>query len=222
VKAHATKLDPSAIATVNTMILTFERSEENAAQIRARTGLAEAYVRRSSVLINYDDWTLIHQLLLEHRAGGIEPMIPMISSSQPGALGIPHLPRLWIKALLAGVNALPEGWKTGLNCGVDRLVAGIINLDLAAAHAYLLSELPTYPRFEAWVREHIEFPNDAARGQWLIEILGLQKPADMAIREIDEVGLGGQLSTNSAIIINDLVDWKYLHDHVVSRVVARA
>lgn len=216
VKTHATKLNPASIAALNTEILTFLRAEENAAPVRARVGLDHPELRNSAQLLNFDDWCTMHQQLVAHRAEGIEPIVPMVSSSQTGVLDVPHLPRLWMKALLNAVKALPDGWKTGTNCGFDKRVAELIGLDLAAAWSYIQTDLPNYVQFERYVSDHIARPDDATKAQWTATILGLQKTDDQATAELAEAG-EPDLSLRSTILLNDLVDWKHMHDRVVAK-----
>ncbi|HEY5341692.1 MAG TPA: hypothetical protein VIK27_11745 [Candidatus Aquilonibacter sp.] len=220
VRAHASKLDPASIAVLNADILTFPRPEENAAAVRARVGIDDPSFHNSAQLLNFDDWFTMHHELVTHRAAGIEPIVPMVSSSQSGMLEVPHLPRLWFKALLAAVNALPEGWKTGTNCGFDKRLAGMIGLDLVAACAFIGAELPNYLQFEHWVRERIAQPDAATKAQWTAEILALQKPQEQATEELVEAGAPG-LSVRGVILLNDMVDWKHMHDDIVAQRVAR-
>lgn len=221
VKAHATKLDPASIAAVNHEILTYLRPEENAAAVRARAGLDDSTFRDSAQLLNFDDWTTLHQTLVAHHAAGIEPLVPMISSSQAGMFGVPHLPRMWIKAFLGGINALPEGWKTGPNCGFDNNVATTMGLDLAATCAYIHRELPTYVQFEGYVRDHIPQPDLATKAQWTGKFLGGKKNDESAVGDLAEAGVADR-SLRGTILLNDLVDWKHMHDYAVARQVARA
>jgi hypothetical protein len=221
VKAHATKLDPASIAALNELILGFPRPAENAAAVRAHVGIDDPSVINSAMLINYDDWFAVHQELVAHRADGLEAIVPMVSSGQTGMLGIPHLPRLWIKALLSAVKALPEGWKTGTECGFDKRLSGMIGLDLVAACAYIQSDLPNYLQFEGWVRDHIAQVDDATKAKWCAQMTALQKPEDVSAAECLEAGAPGS-GVRSVILLNDMVDWKHMHDKIVDRRVARA
>jgi hypothetical protein len=220
VMAHATKLTPTAVAAVNAEVLTLLRPEENAAAVRARAGLTDAEFRNSARLLDFDDWYTMRAALVAHRDGGLAPIVPMVSSSQTGMFGVPHLPRLWMKALLASVDALPEGWKTGPNCGFDNLLAKTIGLDLAAACAFITAELPDYVQFEAWVRDRIAPPDDATKAQWTSKILALEKSEEQSAADLAEAGAPG-LGIRDVILLNDLVDWKHMHDNVVAQQVAR-
>jgi hypothetical protein len=215
VRAHATKLDAPSIAALNTELLTLERPEENAAVVRDRVGLPGGE-RRSAVLIDVDDWFTIHEQLLAHRSEGIEPLIPMVSSSEAGPLGIPHLPRLWIKALLNAVGALPAEWKTGTVCGFDCFAAKTIGLDIASTSAYINAELPQYLAFEAWVAEQIGAVDAATKATWATEIRTRDKNPEQAAGDVVEAEAPGVTSRN-APLLNDLVDWKHMHAFAVAR-----
>ena len=215
VKERATKLDPASIAAVNTEVLTFVRPEENAAGVRARVGLDDPAFRNSALLLNWDDWFTMHAELIAHRGPGLQPIVPMISSSQAGLLDIPHLPRLWIKALLNALGALPEGWKTGVNCGFDKMLAGLIGLDLPATSAYIEKELPNYLQFERWVGAHIAKPTPANIAEWTEKIRAMEKPQETATAELAEAGADGVV-TRGTVLLNDLVDWKHMHAYLTS------
>jgi hypothetical protein len=213
VKAHATKLDAASIAAINDLILNFLRPEENAAMVRAKVGIDDPTFNNSAALINYDDWCAIHAELVAHRADGIEPIVPMVSSAQTGMMGVPHLPRLWIKAFLSAMKALPEDWKTGTNCGFDKRVAGMIGLDLPATTSYINSELPSYLQFEAWVSDQIAQPDAVTKAKWTAEILALQKTEEAMLAERVEAG-APHLTLRSTVLLNDMVDWAHMHNRV--------
>jgi hypothetical protein len=221
VKANAKTLDASSIAAANTRITTYERPEEAAAVVRARTGIEDATLRTSSRLLDFDDWFTVHGELVAHRANGVEPLVPMVSSSQVGLLGIPHLPRLWMKALLSEVHALPAEWKTGTTCGFDKKLAEMIGLDLVAAKAYIAKELPNYGQFENWVRDHIAQPDAAKKAEWVAAVAGMQKGEEQAVGECVECGAPGA-GLRGTVVLNDMVDWKYMYDHAVAQRVTSA
>lgn len=216
VKAHGTKVDAASLAAVKDTILNHVRPEEAASGIRARAGLDAPELRRACSLINYDDWCTAHQELVAHRAEGIEPIVPMVSSAQMGVLGVPHLPRLWFKALLNAVHALPAEWKTGQNCGFDKNLSGTISMDLDAAVTYINSELPSYVQFESWVRAHIPPADDATKAQWTAKVLGMKKPDEMAVADIAEANIPDK-SIRGTILLNDMVDWHHMHAHAVAQ-----
>jgi hypothetical protein len=219
VRANATKTDPASIAAANEYILTFLRPEENAARVRDRVGIADTTFRNSALLINVDDWYTIHDELLAHKDEGIEPVIPSVSSSQTGLLGVMHLPRLWMKALLTGVKALPQGWNSGF--GFDKRVADTVGFDLDEACAYIHAELPHYLVFEQWVADRVGPVTDAKRSEWNAAIRSREKPEDKAAEERAEAGVP-EMSHRAVIMLNDMVDWQYLHAQAVERAAAKA
>ena len=99
--------------------------------------------------INEDDWNTAHDYLLSQRGSMIEPLLPAVSASTAGPLGIPYLPRLWYKTLLRAVGALAMDGP--LHSDFDQLCAAAIGFDLADANGYVQLELPTYEQFEYWI-----------------------------------------------------------------------
>ena len=190
VRANAKRLTPASIPALNIEIASYQRPEAAAAATRARVGL--------------DD---------------IESIVPTISSGVAGPIGILHLPRLWMKALLTGVKALPEGWNSGF--GFDKRVSDTIGMDLDAACAHIHAELPNYLQFENWVRDHMPAADDAAKAEWNLSFRTREKPADKSAEERAEVGVS-EMTHCEVIMLNDMVDWKYLHDGAVARRAARA
>ena len=213
VRAHAKKLDAATIAELNNGIESYDRPEEGAAAVRALTGITDASVRNSQLLLCYDDWYAIHATLVAHRAEGIEPLVPMVSSGQVGLAGIPHLPRMWMKALLNAVGALHPEWKSGLVCGFDKKMSDTIGLDLAATVAYVNAELPNYLQFEYWgARPH---PPGRRGNQSHVGRRGRcnAESRRVAAAECKECGVAGA-GLRSTVLLNDMVDWKYQHDRV--------
>lgn len=221
VRKNAKKLDAATIAAHNEGIASYDRPEEGAAAVRALTGITDASVRNSQLLLCYDDWHAFHTILLAHRSEGIEPQIPMVSSGQVGLSGIPHIPRMWAKAILNAVGALHPEWKTGIVCGFDKKMAETIGLDLVAAVNYINAELPNYLQFERWVLEQIGTPDAATVTKWVAGVAAMQKAEEMAAAECTECGVPGA-GLRSTVLLNDMVDWKYLHDQVAGRKTAVA
>jgi hypothetical protein len=221
VKEHATNLDAASIEAINADIASLPRPEENAAKVREVVGLDMPGFNNSAMLINLDDWCAIHKELVAHKNDGLAPLVPMVSSGQTGPLGVPHLPRLWMKALSRATGALPKDWKSGLECGFDNQLAKLTGMDLAAAVAYINTELPDYLTFEHWFENNVGPVSDAKKGEWSEAIAAMQQPEDRAQPNLVEAG-AGDLQTRSTILINDLVDWKYMHDDVAGRKLARA
>jgi hypothetical protein len=216
VREHAARLDTASIAALNDELLSVERPEDSAAAVRARVGLTNSTLRSSARLINIDDWFTLHEQLLAHRGSAIEPLVPMVSSSEAGPLGIAHLPRLWMKSFESAMGALPAEWKTGINCGFDCFVATLIGLDIEAATTFIHTTLPTYLAFEAWVDERIGRPDDATKAKWTSEIRAREKNPEQAASDVAEAEAPG-VTSRVAALLNDLVDWKHMHAFAVAR-----
>jgi hypothetical protein len=221
VKDHATKLDAESIAAVNADIASTLRPEENAAKVRDAVGLDAPGFNNSAMLINLDDWCAIHKELIAHKDDDLAPLVPMVSSAQTGFLGVPHLPRLWIKALLRATGALPKEWKSGLECGFDNQLAKLSGMDLEAAIAFINAELPDYLTFEHWFERAVGPIGDAKKAEWVETVAKMQQPEDRAQPNLIEAG-APDLPTRSTILINDIVDWKYMYDDIAGRKLARA
>ena len=221
VKDHATKLDAPTIAAINAEIASLPRPEENAVKVREIVGLDAPGFNNSAMLLNLDDWCAIHKELIAHKSDGLAPLVPMVSSGQTGMLGVPHLPRLWMKALSRATGALPKDWKSGLECGFDNSLAKLTGMDLAAAVDFINAELPDYLAFERWFESNVGQVTDAQKADWSEKVAAMLQPEDRAQQNLVEAG-AADLQTRSTILINDLVDWKYMHDDVASRKLARA
>jgi hypothetical protein len=138
--------------------------------------------------------------------------VPLISSGVAGPLGVLHLPRLWLKASLEARGKLAAGYP-GAGAGYDQMVIDGLGLQRDAVLAYLRDQRPTYPQFEAWIRqqpgakldkESIEKLNSAIRGyhhtdstrQAILQTAGLPDDASAA---------------KDAVNLNNLDDWAEFH-----------
>src|SRR5579863_3477301 len=98
-------------------------------------------------------------------------IVPLISSGVSGPLGVLHLPRLWLKASLEMRGKLAPGYP-GAGKGYDQMVIEGLGLKRDAMLEFIKTTRPTYPQFEAWVKQHatkldtgsIEKLNNAIRG----------------------------------------------------------
>jgi len=142
-------------------------------------------------------------------------IVPLISSGVAGPLGVLHLPRLWLKASLESIAKLAPGYP-GAGKGYDQMVIDGLGLQREAVLGFIKKNKPTYPQFEAWVKNNgtkldkasIEKLNAAIRGYNHDDatrkaILGANGLADDASAPKDAVNL------------NNLDDWKEFHDAVL-------
>ena len=79
-------------------------------------------------------------------------IVPLISSSVAGPLGVLHLPRLWLKVSLEARGKLAAGYP-GLGKGYDSMVCAALNLNPDSVKSFIASSRPTYPQFEAWIKQ---------------------------------------------------------------------
>ena len=136
-------------------------------------------------------------------------IVPLISSGTAGPLGVLHLPRLWQKVSLEAAGKLADGYP-GIGAGYDAMVIAGIGLETEAVRSFITDNKPTYPAFEAWVKENATKLDDASVTALNDSIIGYNH--DDATRQ-------GILSANSlpdgdpkdAINLNNLDDWLEFH-----------
>lgn len=141
--------------------------------------------------------------------------VPLISSGTAGPLGVLHLPRLWQKVSLEAAGKLASGYP-GIGKGYDAMTCSALGLDEQAVKDYIKADKPTYPQFEAWVKqnaeslnqESIQKHNEAVRGynhddttrQGILSASGLQDDGSAA---------------RDAVSLNNLDDWYEFHQSVL-------
>ena len=79
--------------------------------------------------------------------------VPLISSGIAGPLGVLHLPRLWQKVSLEETGQLAAGYP-GVGKGFDAMTLAALGLEEQAVRDYIRKNKPTYPQFEAWVKQN--------------------------------------------------------------------
>ena len=141
-------------------------------------------------------------------------IVPLISSGIAGPLGVLHLPRLWLKASLEARGRLAPGYP-GCGKGYDQMVISGLGLDRDALLACIRDERPTYPQFEAWVKNNATQLNPESIGKLNAAITGYLH--DDATRQsiLSANGLPDG-SPRDAVNLNNLDDWFEFH-HAVLR-----
>lgn len=81
----------------------------------------------------------------------MEKIIPAVSSSVAGPLGVAHLPRLWLTAIALASGQLAAGYGAGSE--LDRMFAAALQIE-PASFATFLRTRPTYAQTEGWVCAH--------------------------------------------------------------------
>ncbi len=79
-------------------------------------------------------------------------IVPTVSSSVAGPLGVKHLPRFWQKVSLENAGKLADGYP-GCGAGYDHMVLDGLGLDKTATLDYIKQAKPTYPQLEAWISQ---------------------------------------------------------------------
>jgi hypothetical protein len=144
----------------------------------------------------------------------MEKIIPLISSGTEGPLGLKHLPRLWLKTLLSASGRLPEGYKD-IRPGFDYIVLEGLGINPDAAREYILKTKPTYLAFERWICEQpgadVSLENISRINQILVTRM---KAPEARLEILSQNGLPEDSSIKDGIMINNLDDWKSVHDQL--------
>jgi len=139
--------------------------------------------------------------------------VPLISSGTAGPLGVLHLPRLWQKLSLEAVGKLAPGYPS-CGKGYDGMTLNALGLDEAATKDFIAKNKPTYPQFEAWVKENAKTLNAATIAAHNAAVTGYIH--DDATRQsiLTENGISGDLPKD-AVNLNNLDDWHGFHQSVI-------
>lgn len=142
-------------------------------------------------------------------------IVPLISSGVAGPLGVLHLPRLWLKVSLEALGKLAPGYP-GAGKGFDQMVIDGLGLRREAVLEFIRRHKPTYPQFEAWVKENATKLDRASIEKLNAAIRGYQH---------DEATRKAILSANcipddanaprDAVSLNNLDDWREFHEAVL-------
>jgi hypothetical protein len=142
-------------------------------------------------------------------------IVPLISSGVAGPLGVLHLPRLWLKVSLEAAGKLAPGYP-GAGKGFDQMVIDGLGLRRDAVLDFIKTNKPTYPQFEAWVKQNGTKLDRAAIEKLNAAIRGYHH--DDATRKaiLSANGLPDDASApKDAIHLNNLDDWYEFHQAVL-------
>ncbi|MGP6191555.1 MAG: DUF5069 domain-containing protein [Vulcanimicrobiaceae bacterium] len=134
-----------------------------------------------------------------------EEIVPLISSSVAGPLGVLHLPRLWLKILLHACGRLPEDYRHGAG-GFDELLTTSLGIDNAAFVSYIENEKPGYLQLEAWVKAHATKLTVDAVAAFNHAIRTRDMRPEMAAERRARFGIA-DASFAHGVTLNDLDDW---------------
>ena len=150
VRQNATTLGPETIAAANARLLGGRLPGDLNAQFRAHLGVDDETVEVGIMLNNLDDWDTVYHYALANRSD-LEAIVPAISPSTVGFLGVPQLPRQWLKDVLFALSALPPEYPL-LDEAADTAVLERLGVDPATARAHVRTTLPGYLDYERWLR----------------------------------------------------------------------
>ena len=153
------------------------------------------------------DWAGAHAQL-DHLKG---PVVPLISSSCKGPLGIVHLPRLWWKRILDEKGKLQDGYRCSALGGFDGSCSNALGLDRDVFDRWLRQYRPPYLAVEAYVREHAPPENltPQALHTFNERILAYDIRTELAQARRGRFAL--DRTWTRAIPLNDLDDWAGAH-----------
>lgn len=143
-------------------------------------------------------------------------IVPLISSGVAGPLGVLHLPRLWLKVSLEACGKLAPGYP-GAGKGYDQMVIDALKLNREAVIAYIKANRPTYPQFEAWVKQQPGVKLDKATVDSINgAIRGYNHDDGTRKGILSANGLPDDASAfKDAINLNNLDDWAEFHAAVL-------
>lgn len=137
------------------------------------------------------------------------PIVPVLSSSVMGPLGVKHLPRLWLKILLFGCGRLPDGYRHGAG-GFDEFLTTTLGIDRDAFVAYIETEKPDYLTLETWVRANAASLNAETIATINARVADADLPEAMLPDRRASLGFD-EPGYTKAVALNDLDDWAGMH-----------
>lgn len=146
----------------------------------------------------------------------MDKIVPLISSGTAGPLGVLHLPRLWLKALLAASGNLADGYKD-IGPGYDYMVLEGLGLDPDKTKAFIREKKPSYPEFESWVKSYPGAKLDSATIATVNAAVAGYIHTDEVRKDIlssCNVPDDGSVKPN-AVDLNNLDDWQAFHTTLV-------
>lgn len=142
--------------------------------------------------------------------------VPMISSGTAGPLGVLHLPRLWLKLSLESQGKLAAGYP-GMGYGYDAMTCAALGLDQEAVINHIKEEKPTYPQFEAWVKQNAKSLNQEAIEKHNAAVRGYNHEDETRKNILGNCGLPDDATApKDAVNLNNLDDWYEFHQAVLS------
>jgi Domain of unknown function (DUF5069) len=143
-----------------------------------------------------------------------ETYVPIISSGTAGPLGVLHLPRLWQKVSLEAVGKLAPDYPA-IGRGFDAMTCSALGLDEQAVKDHIKQNKPTYPQFEAWVKQNGKI-DPAAIEKHNAAVQGYNHDDDTRKQILGNCDIPDQASApKDAVNLNNLDDWHAFHQTVL-------
>ena len=139
-------------------------------------------------------------------------IVPLISSGVAGPLGVLHLPRLWLKCSLEARGKLADGYP-GIGKGYDMMTINALGLNEAGVRKFITDSKPTYPQFEAWVKQQSGVKLDKATlYKHNQSILGYIHDDGTRKGILGASGIADESAVNpGAVDLNNIDDWYEFH-----------
>ena len=141
--------------------------------------------------------------------------VPMISSGTAGPLGVLHLPRMWQKVSLESQGKLAAGYP-GIGKGYDAMTCAALGLEEQAVKDYIKKSKPTYPQFEAWVKQNAKTMDRQSIDKHNAAVRGYNHDDETRKNILGACGIPDDSSAcKDAVNLNNLDDWHEFHQAVL-------
>src|ERR1700704_5510146 len=141
--------------------------------------------------------------------------VPMISSGTAGPLGVLHLPRMWQKVSLEAQDKLAAGYP-GIGRGYDAMTCAALGLDEQAVKDYIKKNKPTYPEFEAWVKQNAKSLDRQSIDKQHAAVRGYNHDDDTRKKILGNCSIADDSGApKDAVNLNNLDDWYEFHQAVL-------
>ena len=141
--------------------------------------------------------------------------VPLISSGVAGPLGVVHLPRLWQKVSLETAGKLASGYPA-VGKGFDAMTLAALGLEEQAVRNYIKQNKPTYPEFEAWVKQNATSLNREAIEKHNAAVRGYNHDDETRQSILSACGMADDASApRDGVSLNNLDDWYEFHQAVL-------
>ena len=146
----------------------------------------------------------------------VDTYVPLISSGIAGPLGVLHLPRLWQKVSLEENGKLATGYP-GVGKGFDPMTLAALGLEEQAVRDYIRKNKPTYPQFEAWVKQNAKSLTRDAIDKHNAAVRGYNHDDETRTTILGACGIADDASSpKDAVNLNNLDDWYEFHRAVLA------